>query len=244
MGSYPTVVDWNNDTYHDLLVGGSNGTVTIYLNTNNNTNPILDNGALIQAGGGDLDVGIRATPVVDDWDGDGKKDLIVGDWDGNIEIYINTGTDAVPVFTSPTLLQVGGVDFDISPSTAGGRAAPRIIDWDGDGFNDLLVGDVFGNVTYLKNVGTNDAPVFNSAEELLLADGSLLKFDEGGNAGPRSRLFPTDWNEDGLTDLIVGGENGTLELYIAAPEPVSSTLFLIGGGLLGFRGIRRKINKV
>jgi hypothetical protein len=40
-------------------------------------------------------------PAVADWNGDGKKDLIVGhfmDKDGNVKLFINTGSDAAPVF--------------------------------------------------------------------------------------------------------------------------------------------------
>ena len=36
-----------------------------------------------------------------DWNGDGKKDLIVGHFmgkDGNVKLFINSGTDAAPVF--------------------------------------------------------------------------------------------------------------------------------------------------
>ncbi len=240
MGSYPTVVDWNNDNKHDLLVGDAGGNIHIYLNTTNNTSPVLDNGTTIQAGGVDLLVANRATPVVDDWNSDGKKDLLVGDWQGNISVFLNEGTDAAPEYNSSAFLEVGGEVFDIDAGlTAGGRAAPRIYDWNNDGKKDLLVGEVFGGIYFLENVGTNAAPVFDSAEQFLLSNGDPLKFDLGGNIGPRSRIFVTDWNEDGLADVIVGGENGTLELYMA-PEPVSSSLMLIGGVLLGMRRMRKK----
>ncbi len=240
MGSYPTVVDWNNDNKHDLLVGDAGGNIHIYLNTTNNTSPILDNGTTIQAGGSNLLVASRATPVVDDWNSDGKKDLIIGDWDGKISVFLNNGTDAAPAYNSSTFLEVGGEVFDIDAgSTAGGRAAPRIYDWNNDGLKDILVGEVWGNIQYLENTGTNAAPVFDSAELLLLNNGDPLKFDLGGSAAPRSRFYVTDWNEDGMADIIVGGANGTIELYMA-PEPVSSTLMLIGGATLGIRHFRKK----
>jgi len=80
-----------------------------------------------------------------------------------ILIYLNEGPDASPVFNSYYLLQVSGTDFDI-----GTRAAPRIVDWDRDGTKDLLVGEVEGYVYFLKNEGTNKAPVFNDFEKLIL----------------------------------------------------------------------------
>ena len=231
-------MDWDNQYSHDLLVGDAQGNIHIYLSTGTNpdSTPILDSGNTVQSGLVDIDVGIRATPIVNDWDDDGRKDLLIGNYDGNVRIYLNEGTDSAPVFDTFSLLQMGGTDFDI-----GTRAAPRIYDWNHDGLKDLLVGEVYGNIYYLENVGTNVAPVFDSADMLLLNNGDPLKFDDGGNPAPRSRFFVADWNEDGLDDIVVGGQNGQLELYTTVvPEPVSSTLFIIGIATLGFRRFRRK----
>lgn len=47
-----------------------------------------------------------------------------------------------------------------------GHAAPLLFDWDGDGKNDLLVGEFGGgknaNVMVFKNIGTNKKPIFAS----------------------------------------------------------------------------------
>ncbi|RJR16107.1 MAG: VCBS repeat-containing protein [Nitrospiraceae bacterium] len=237
MGSYPTVVDWNNDNLHDLLVGDTNGNVIIYKNMGSNTAPVLDSGTIILNTGDD-----RATSVVADWNGDGKKDLLVGTWSGNIQVYLNNGTDTVPAFSSFYNLQVGGSEFNITPpgfsGNVGGRAAPRVYDWNHDGKQDLLVGEVEGYIYYLQNVGTNSEPVFNSYERLLVNDGNYLQY---GTSYPRSRLFVTDWNEDGLEDIILGGSDGRLQIYTSVvPEPVSSALFLAGSGVIGFRSFRKK----
>ena len=46
-----------------------------------------------------LDVGSYAAPLAVDWNGDGKKDLICGQFDdGMIRFYPNVGTNSVPVF--------------------------------------------------------------------------------------------------------------------------------------------------
>jgi hypothetical protein len=210
-------VDWNNDTYHDLLVGDAGGNVTVFLNANNNINPVLDSGTTVLSGLVDIDVGIRATPIINDWNDDGRKDLLIGNYDGNIRIYLNEGTDS-----------------------------PRIFDWNDDGYKDLIVGEVEGYAYYLENMGTNAAPLFDSAERMLLFDGDPLKANSDINplSFPRSRIFATDWDEDGMPDMIVGRADGKLELYTTVvPEPVSSTLFIVGGATLGFRRFRKKFKK-
>jgi len=201
-----------------LLVGDTNGNVQIYLNTNNNANPVLGEGVFIQANMTNINAGERAAPVADDWDGDGKKDLIIGNMEGNIVIYLNKGSDSLPAFDSSFLLQVDGKVFD-----AGTRSAPRLYDWNKDGFKDLLAGEMEGYVYYLKNIGTRKAPLFNKAEKLVLRNGDLLRYpDPTGN--PRSRLFVTDWNDDGLDDILSSGRDGKVMLFLAVPEPSHSPL--------------------
>jgi hypothetical protein len=53
-------------------------------------------------------------PCVVDWDGDGMKDLLVGQFSGGkIRFYKNTGTNCYPVFTTYTYLKADGVDITL-----------------------------------------------------------------------------------------------------------------------------------
>jgi hypothetical protein len=203
-------VDWNNDGLHDLLVGDASGNVHIFLNTTDNINPLLDSGNPVLVGGEPISVGIRATPIVDDWNEDGNKDLLVGNFEGNIIIYLNEGTDSEPLFNSSFNLQTGGIDFDI-----GTRAAPRIFDWNEDGLKDLLVGEVEGYVYFMKNTGTNEEPLFEDAEKILLETYEPLRYIPGD--APRSRPYVADWNNDGNNDILVGGRDGRVMLFLSRP---------------------------
>ena len=57
--------------------------------------------------GSRLDVGSYAAALEVDWNGDGKKDLICGQYDyGRIRFYPNVGTNSAPVFTYSHVLRV------------------------------------------------------------------------------------------------------------------------------------------
>lgn len=70
-------------------------------------------GVKLQAAGEPIDdhaIG-HFVPTVADWNGDGKKDLIVGSFSGtpgNVRLYLNVGTDADPKFDKPTFLEANG----------------------------------------------------------------------------------------------------------------------------------------
>lgn len=60
-----------------------------------------------------VDVGDYSTPVVYDWNGDGKKDLIIGSRTGTsstglhgyVNFYENTGSDSSPSFSGSSQIQ-------------------------------------------------------------------------------------------------------------------------------------------
>lgn len=71
-----------------------------------------------------------------------------------------------------------------------------------DGDYDLILGTANGNVYFAENTGTASNPVF-SGYIMLTCQGSPI------DAGTYSRETVTDWNEDGVPDLIVGGLTGS-----------------------------------
>jgi hypothetical protein len=71
--------------------------------------PELEDGVYIQSAGVPLAVRQYTTPSVVDWNNDGKKDLLVGQYNnGYIWVYMNRGTDAQPTFAGGQQLTVRG----------------------------------------------------------------------------------------------------------------------------------------
>lgn len=81
------------------------------------------------------------------------------------------------------------------------------MDWNGDGLDDIIVGDRMGGVQYFRRLYPND--VYLTREDSLHVLERPL--DVGNNSAPA--VF--DWNEDGLPDLIVGRLEGyVVSLYL------------------------------
>lgn len=79
--------------------------------------PVFLPGAYVNAGGSPIDVGYYGSPFVYDWNGDGIKDLIVGQFtSGNIRFYPNSGSNANPIFNSFSYLQADGVNISVYAS--------------------------------------------------------------------------------------------------------------------------------
>ncbi len=72
--------------------------------------PQFQPGVQLQAAGKPLAWSVgHLVPCVTDWNGDGKKDLIVGRFSGGaIEVFLNSGTDAAPVFGESMPMTAGG----------------------------------------------------------------------------------------------------------------------------------------
>ena len=136
-----------------------------------------------------------------DWNNDGKKDLIVGEGNGHVRVYLNTNTDADPAFSGYSYVQAGGIDY-----VGDECASPCIADWDNDGKKDLLVGDDGGQVYLLLNTNTDENPLFASAVPIQ---------DGGGDLTMASLASPlvADWNEDGSKDLLVGDTVGNISFF-------------------------------
>lgn len=199
--SIPCVADWNGDGLPDLIVGYQTAAkLALYLNSGTPGQPVFSTFTTLQAAGTDICLpsgGCGApAPWVCDFNGDGKRDLLVGSGaDGKAWLYLNTNTDATPMLAAAVALARGSAELSV-----GYRATPYMHDWDDDGLPDLLCGDGNGNVHLFRNVGTRQSPVYTS-DVMIQAGGTTL------NLGYRSTIRICDWDGDGNKDLIGCGSD-------------------------------------
>ena len=193
--------DWNNDQRLDIITGERLGYFTLFLRTEAGT---LTNAGRIQAHGADIMTSNNSWPTVCDWNRDGRKDLLVGQ-EGisqpcNVYVYLNEGTDSLPVFGDSTPVLHRGSPFNDY------RTVPVLEDLDRDGRRDLILGEWYSSVRFYQNVGTDTNPAFTNFVNLVQPDP-----DSFLNGNP-PRVNFTDWDGDGDLDMITCDYYGSVFL--------------------------------
>ena len=150
----PRFADLDNDGDPDLVAGDNTGLLYYFENTGTPTDPIFTARTGTASPLEGIDVGSYSSPTFADLDGDDDPDLIVGAG-YDIAYFENTGTVASPNFTQRT--DAANPFNDI---TVGSWSTLALADLDGDGDQDLAVGNSEGGVLYYENIGTSASPGF------------------------------------------------------------------------------------
>ena len=199
--SIPALVDLDGDGDLDLLIASkidpgelTTSRIHVFENIGTPTAPVLRQRSPLPITGR-----YHYAPAFGDLDGDGRPDMILGQWGGSLAWYRNVGGD----------LRL--VDSAIVTITRGSNTVPTLGDLDGDGDLDLMVGEASGWLNYYRNDRASGAPRF-----VLVSD----EF-EAIRVGRRSAPALVDVDGDGDLDLLIGSEAGTLVLYRNAGTPTA-----------------------
>jgi hypothetical protein len=169
----------------------------------------------------------------------GKKDLLMGNYAGEVFLIPNTGSAQRPEFRTPA--DIAKVMLHTSKDVArkwGNLFAPATIDWNADGKNDLLLGEgsySANSIHLLLNQGTAAAPKFDESAKHVLAYGMGLE-----------QLTPciVDYNGDSKSDLLVTESGGKVAIYLNSGQPWKpgdtlpmGSFLKVGGNDLSLGGI-------
>ncbi|MDX5321968.1 MAG: T9SS type A sorting domain-containing protein, partial [Bacteroidota bacterium] len=228
--TYPSLFDFDGDGDLDLIVSNrgnfrdtknTNDRLALFENVGTSSKAIFKfkEGNYLNLSDDSLN---GVYPCFADLTDDGLPDLLIGQLNGRIRYYVNTGSASQPSFSLQND-QLGGIDVGVS-------AAPHCYDLDDDGLLDLIIGSSNGMLKYFRNTGTKSSPVFASTPTLdsmgrvQVSDFYYNYTNFGPNGEPidsvktfeyegHSTPWVVDMDNDGKDELVVGSKSGKLFIF-------------------------------
>ena len=255
----PVGCDWDGDGDWDLICGNTAGYIAFVENLSGKgvEHPKWAEPKRLSAGGKTLRVQAGpngsiqgpceakwgyTTQSVCDWDGDGLPDIVANSILGNVEWYRNVGTRAAPQLAAAQPVEV---EWDgAQPRLAWGwrtpdgkalltqwRTTPVTVDWNKDGLVDLVMLDQEGYLAFFERAVRGGKRVLLHPKRIFCDEkGEPLQFNKkrGGGSG-RRKICVTDWDGDGLLDILINSKNA--ELWRQVGQKDGTCLFRNMGNL-------------
>ncbi len=222
----PQFVDYNNDGIDDIVSGSYPGDMYLFLGNGDGTYQKVHH--LLNEDGDplvawelipeqyraraktDRQVIHSITMELHDMDDDGDLDIFVGSrLDGCFTIE-NIGSRSEPVWSNQSHPLVSKDGSPLGGWDYGSNI--HFFDWDNDGISDILIGSESAGVRWCKNIGKENNPSFESPQVIIEDEGPEVweaKLEVPVRNGGRCKVHATDWDGDGLTDLLVGDFGST-----------------------------------
>jgi parallel beta-helix repeat protein len=172
--SSPALVDIDSDGSLDLFIGyydqtASKGAIAFYRNAGTPGSPVWH---LVTKTYSEISLaGSFLEPRLADIDRDDDYDLVVGKSDGTLTLFRNIGTPSSPVWALP--------DYPYNDTDAGSYSVPSFTDLDGDGLEDLIIGNEDGYIRIFKNASTPRI-ILNGGEDATNNSNATLTLDGRG----------------------------------------------------------------
>lgn len=200
----PAFGDLDGDGDTDLLVGTDLGKLYFFRNLAGSSMPVQFDA--VQFPYMNINVGTASTPCMADLNRDGLMDILVGERNGNINFFVNTGSGGEPDFVGepdlePNVFFLGRVDTRITGAFPNGYSAPSAV-WDGQEYI-LFTGTSQGRIEAYSVIQSDFTSMFPVISETW---GNI-------HTGTQSRMAFADLDNDGLLELAVGNDRGGLQFF-------------------------------
>lgn len=231
----PVLADYDGDGYEDLVAVDEDGRAAVYFGTGKFCGgaPEFRKGRYLRQKAQELKFGCLSTPFGCDWDCDGDWDFVCGNSAGYIAFIENLSGAGVerPKWAEPKYFTVGGRKIRTMAGWSGSPQGPAerkwgyssvsVGDWDGDGVLDVLADDINGDVRLYRGTGrgATEVEAGEGIEVDWIGEQPVPPWEWRGNPGKclrvpwRSTVEMTDWNRDGLQDIVAMDCEGCLVLY-------------------------------
>ena len=247
--AYPLPMDYDGDGDEDLISGNTAGYIGFIENLDGGDPPKWAKPVYLEADGEVIRImagenGSIQGPCerkwgyttfsVADWDRDGLHDLVVNTIWGKVLWFRNVGAAREPKLTTaqPVMVRWDGPPpkpawtwWDPLPGelVTQWRTTPVVVDWTGDGLNDLVMLDHEGYLVLFERAGDGDQLVLMPPQRIFMTEGpssfdqrhrvqdehpGLLRLNTGeaGRSG-RCKLSIVDLDRDGALDILVNSLN-------------------------------------
>ncbi len=171
----------------------------VYLNEGTNAAPVFGDSTPVLFNGSPLTY-YRTVPVIEDLDGDGLKDMILGGWYSDVRFYTNVGTNSNPIYNNYIYLVLP----DSSTYLNGNPPRVNFTDWDGDSDLDMITCDYYGSVFLRENITLPG--IIENKEQII----TLGAFTITPNPVKQRAAFKYQLTEDALVRADVYSIDGTL----------------------------------
>lgn len=227
-GSYPRLIDVDNDGLLDLLIGNTgffdsfnplpfwvkrNSQLSYFKNVGTAQIPSFE---FVTNDFSNLSqyefYGMY--PAFGDLSGNGIPDMIAGAVNGRLNYFESNSPQGAPL--NYTLTDSNFMDIQIDTYTH-----PTLYDLNGDGLLDIVTGTYNGKIAFYQNKGTAQNPLFDDTPDKDTLGG--INFRRPGNRGMTAPYFAPYPTDSSSIKLIVGTFNHGIHIYELPGDPVNGT---------------------